>query len=187
MSIAFESWGANAPAYPELIVSFPDGRSLACQFGSGSVRPAPSRSESRPAVPSLRKSIELGERLVALLEERGDFDLKRRGPKPNSLRALSIHLRGVIPLSSMWRAIAIFQLAQMHPELGRYRHLGVAHLSVLLGLKGPLRLGLLRKAEIECWSRRRLQLAAREINQYPNRDWFGTFGLRPYLKDQQTL
>lgn len=66
---------------------------------------------------------------------------------------------GILPAgaSTLWRALAIYRLACRHPELFHYQHLGVAHVSLLLRVRGPLQLALLRRAERRRWSRARLQ------------------------------
>lgn len=80
------------------------------------------------------------------------------GPATNPSCRRLVEL-GVLPggASSMWRALAIYRLACLHPELCRYEHLGVAHVALLLKVPAPLQLALLRRAERKRWSRSQLQ------------------------------
>lgn len=120
---------------------------------------APTRRQSS----GLREVIEMG-RLVLYTAQRlaphlspepGSHNLP--DDQPVSFRRLA--KLNVLPMgaSSMWRAAAIYRLAQKHPELYAYQHLGVAHLAPLLCLDGSLRLAVLRRAERRRWSRRRLE------------------------------
>jgi hypothetical protein len=109
---------------------------------------------------SLVKTIELGRRVVELAEKLGTNADRRRAP---SFRLIAKQLDGPKGASSVWRAAAIYRLAERYPELYGYRHLGVGHLAVLLALRGPVQLELLRKAERLRWSRRQLEANVRRI------------------------
>ncbi len=113
----------------------------------------------------LAEIIETGRKIVEVLEE-----TRRRAPPTRRGRRPVISFRHIADLgvfdmgaSSMWRAAAIYRLAQQYPELYGYRHLGVAHLAAVLCLQGPLRLGVLRRAERLKWPRRRLQAQVKRI------------------------
>jgi hypothetical protein len=122
--------------------------------------PVPRRSSVRAT--GIAETIELGRRVLELADKLGTDAERRRTP---SFRLLAKQL--VVPkgASSVWRAAAIFRLAERYPELHEYRHLGVGHLAVLLSLRGPVQLALLRKAERMRWSRRKLEAKVKRITE----------------------
>jgi hypothetical protein len=109
---------------------------------------------------SITETIDLGRRVLELADKLGSATDRRRAP---SFRLLAKQL--VVPkgASSVWRAAAIYRLAERYPELNGYQHLGVGHLAVLLSLRGPVQLALLRKAERMRWSRRKLEAKVKRI------------------------
>ncbi|HWO10197.1 MAG TPA: hypothetical protein VNN80_11975 [Polyangiaceae bacterium] len=109
---------------------------------------------------SITETIDLGRRVLELADKLGSAADRRRAP---SFRLLAKQL--VVPkgASSVWRAAAIYRLAERYPELYGYQHLGVGHLAVLLSLRGPVQLALLRKAERMRWSRRKLEAKVKRI------------------------
>jgi hypothetical protein len=110
----------------------------------------------------IAETIDLGRRVLELAEKLGTAAERRRAP---SFRLLAKQL--VVPkgASSVWRAAAIYRLAERYPELYGYTHLGVGHLAVLLSLRGPVQLALLRKAERMRWSRRKLEAKVKRITE----------------------
>lgn len=72
-----------------------------------------------------------------------------------------------LPLSTYWRLVSTYLLYRRFPEIAFYRHLGVAHLSVILGVDEECQLYFVRMTEICRWSRRVLE---REVRAF-NRDW----------------
>ncbi len=145
-----------APTSADLLASAPSQGPRIVETSKLRIAPPPGRSRLAP-------TLALGEHLLQLLRESGEVDRNLRGPKDTSFRKLAERLDSVIGASSMWRAVVIFELSLEHPELAHYKHLGVAHVSVLLRFRGRLRLALMRKAEALRWSRRRLQREARAI------------------------
>lgn len=132
-------------------------------------------STSKPIVPaplgpSLRKSIQLGERVAEMLAQNATT-VPSSTPEaveldpPTSSRASFRRLAGSefspYAASSLWRAYRIYCLAQQFPELHAYTHIGVAHASVALGLPLPQRIEYLRAAEQLRWSRRYLEAQVR--------------------------
>jgi hypothetical protein len=125
-------------------------------------------SENDPTPPRIARAsgiaetIDLGRRVLELANKLGTAADRRRAP---SFRLLAKQL--VVPkgASSVWRAAAIYRLAERYPELYEYQHLGVGHLAVLLSLRGPVQLALLRKAERMRWSRRKLEAKVRRITE----------------------
>jgi hypothetical protein len=120
-------------------------------------------TSARPLKASaISETIDLGRRVLELAESLGTATDRRRAP---SFRLLAKQL--VVPkgASSVWRAAAIYRLAERYPELYGYQHLGVGHLAVLLSLRGPVQLALLRKAERMRWSRRKLEAKVKRITE----------------------
>jgi hypothetical protein len=111
----------------------------------------------------LADTIELGRRAHELAEKLRSGATERR--RPPSFRILAKQLGATQGVSSIWRAAAIYRLAQRYPELYTYRHVGVGHLAVLLSLRGPLQLALLRRAERMGWSRRKLEAKVKRIRE----------------------
>jgi hypothetical protein len=109
---------------------------------------------------SLGNTIELGRRVLELADKLGTSTERRRAP---SFRLIAKQLDAPKGASSVWRAAAIYRLAERYPELYGYRHLGVGHLAVLLALRGPMQLELMRKAEQQRWSRRKLEARVRRV------------------------
>jgi hypothetical protein len=125
-------------------------------------------SENHPApvrtlkASGIAETIDLGRRVLELADKLGATPDRRRAP---SFRLIAKQL--VVPkgASSVWRAAAIYRLAERYPELYTYQHLGVGHLAVLLSLRGPVQLALLRKAERMRWSRRKLEAKVKRISE----------------------
>jgi hypothetical protein len=91
----------------------------------------------------------------------GDLDkLRQRGPKDASFRKLAAHPRLPFSAVTLWRSVAIYELIQRLPGLAKAKHLGVAHLRAVLGLSPLVQERLLRAAEMERWSKDRLEVRA---------------------------
>lgn len=128
-------------------------------------------------VSSLAETIDLGRRVVELADELGARTDRRRAL---SFRLLAKQLESPKGASSLWRAAAIYRLAKRYPELYTYQHLGVAHLAVLLSLRGPVQLALLRRAERMRWSRRKLEAKVKRLFEEEAR---GLDSLEPLLDE----
>lgn len=72
-----------------------------------------------------------------------------------------------LALSTYWRLVSTYLLYRRFPEIANYRHLGVAHLSVILGVEEECQLYFIRMTEICRWSRRVLE---QEVRNY-HRNW----------------
>lgn len=154
---------ANKPARPRIFL--PVGARGACADVSwGSRKKLRNRHARVPegdrVQGSLAKTIELGRRVLQLADKLGAAADRPRAP---SFRLIAKQLDIPRGASSVWRAAAIYRLAERYPELYDYEHLGVGHLAVLLAMRGPLQLALLRKAERLRWSRRKLETQVRRI------------------------
>ena len=83
--------------------------------------------------------------------------LRDRGSKDTSFRKLSAHPRLPFSPVTLWRSVAVYELVQRMPGLAKTKHLGVAHLRAALGLPQSVQEHLLRSAEIERWTKDRLE------------------------------
>jgi hypothetical protein len=112
---------------------------------------------------SLQAALEVGD-IVFRHVFRGDERLLRvRGRKCSSFRKLAADPSLGMSPSSLWRAVAIFELGRRFPEIAQYVHTGVGHISVVLGLPPAEQFRLLRQTEAERWTRRKLQKITTEI------------------------
>ncbi len=114
---------------------------------------------------SLQHAIDLGAWVHEQLAHAGWVDSCASGERP-SLRGLIRRLNAPMGVSTIWRALAIYRLSLKHPEIVHCRHLGVAHFSVILGVDEPYQLNLLRLAEHNRWSRRRLLSEVAALKRY---------------------
>lgn len=104
--------------------------------------------------PSLLRALQTGFQLYAALTPEARTAIHHRHRKPSSLRKIA-EAQGVPP-STLWRALAAYLLYRRFPEIGNYRHLGVSHVSVILGLPPEHQMFFLRKVEHGKWSRQQL-------------------------------
>lgn len=112
---------------------------------------------------SLQAALEAGE-IIFLHVFNGDPSrLRARGKKCSSFRKLAAHPGLSMSTSSLWRAVAIYELSLRFAELPHYIHVGVGHISVVLGLPPVEQFRLLRRAESERWTRRKLQKVVAEV------------------------
>jgi hypothetical protein len=119
--------------------------------------------ESVSTLHSLQAALEVGQIVFQRVFKSDERLLRARGKKNSSFRKLAAHPRLGMSPSSLWRAVAIFELSRRFPELTQYVHTGVGHISVVLGLPEPEQYRLLRTTESERWTRRRLQKEAAAI------------------------
>jgi hypothetical protein len=91
--------------------------------------------------------------------------LRDRGPKHDTFRSLAKHPR--LPFSSvtLWRSVSLYELTQRFPGVVHAQHLGVAHLRAVLGLPHDTQERLIRFAEIERWSKDRVEREASVIRR----------------------
>lgn len=88
----------------------------------------------------------------------GDIEaVRKRGPKDASFRKLAAHPRLPISPVTLWRSVAIYELVQRLPGFATPKHIGVAHIRAVLGLPPALQEKLLRAAEVERWTKERIE------------------------------
>ncbi len=119
---------------------------------------------------SLQAALEAGEIIFRYLFRSDVRLLKARGKKCSSFRKLASHPELAMSSSSLWRAVAIYELALRFPELCDYVHVGVGHVSVVLGLPSADQFRLLRSTEAERWTRRKLQKVVAELRLAAHED-----------------
>lgn len=112
---------------------------------------------------SLQAALEVGEIVFRRIFKSDERLLRARGKKNGSFRKLASHPNLGMSPSSLWRAVAIYELSRRFPELAQYTHTGVGHISVVLGLPEAEQFRLLRSTESDRWTRRRLQKEAAQI------------------------
>lgn len=112
---------------------------------------------------SLQAALEAGEIIFRFVFNGDEELLRARGRKCSSFRKLSAHPELKMSSSSLWRAVAIYELSLRFPEIVEYAHTGVGHISVVLGLPAADQFSLLRQTEAERWTRRKLQRVVTEL------------------------
>lgn len=112
---------------------------------------------------SLQAALEAGEVIFRFVFKGDEALLRARGRKCSSFRKLSSHPELRMSSSSLWRAVAIYELSLRFPELVEYAHTGVGHISVVLGLPAADQFRLLRQTEAERWTRRKLQKVVTQL------------------------
>lgn len=138
-------------------------RALNVPSGRSSVA-AIERAATRIASVRRRHSIATAREVGAIVVEEiygGDLKaLRSRGAKDESLRTLAAHPRLDVSAATLWRAVGVFLLCGRMPGLREPKHLALGHLYAVLGLGEERQERLLRAAEIEHWSRERLEASA---------------------------
>ncbi len=125
-------------------------------------RQACAPSAAYPPKQTLRRAIEAGYQIFASLPPQAQYELQRRGRKGLSFRKLAAARQ--MPVSTLWRTLAIYLLFRRYPEIAEYRHLGVGHVSVVLSVQPEHQLYFLRNAEVRGWSRRYLDQAVKQYH-----------------------
>jgi hypothetical protein len=113
---------------------------------------------------SLQAALEAGEIIFRFVFKGDEQLLRARGRKCSSFRKLSAHPDLHMSSSSLWRAVAIYELSLRFPEIVEYVHTGVGHISVVLGLPPADQFALLRRTESERWTRRKLQKVVTQLH-----------------------
>ncbi len=104
---------------------------------------------------SLLTVTQRGYHVYSMLPPEAQRSLHSRTKKRYPLRQFAKQLG--VPVSSLWRWLATYLLYQRFPEIAQYQHLGVAHVSIILGVEPECQLYFLRTAETMRWSRRILE------------------------------
>lgn len=109
---------------------------------------------------SIHGALEIGELIFREVFQSDEQHLRSRGKKGSSLRKLASDPRLNISATTLCRCVAIYELSLRFPELRSFTHVGVGHVSVVLGFTPASQTKLLARAEAEHWSRGRLQAEA---------------------------
>lgn len=117
------------------------------------------------AAHSLQASMAVGEIILQQVFDGDARMLRTRGKKCRTFRRLAAHPHLKMSSSSLWRAVAVYELSQRFPEIVHYRHTGVGHVSVVFGLPAAEQFRLLRLTEAQRWTRRYLQQVAGEVRR----------------------
>lgn len=100
----------------------------------------------------------------------GDIEaLRDKGRKDASLRGLASHPKTNLSVSTLSRAVAVFQICQRMPGFREPKHLEVGHLYAVASLPDLDQERLLRIAEVERWSREKLVAKVSEIRPAPSK------------------
>lgn len=93
-----------------------------------------------------------------------------RGDRPEhggrgrtTFRKISEEMNGRMSAQALYRCAAIYEMCRDLKLKPKWAHLGMSHLSLLLGLADPQKRRLLREAETGRWSVERLRLATGEL------------------------
>lgn len=122
------------------------------------LRAVPSEDPVERAADEIRQVVRAGSLALALnVGEivfrhvyRGDVELVRRhGPKNDSFRRLTRHPGVGMSTSSLWRAVATYELSLRMPLLRKSKHLSITHVRAVLGLPPRAQERLLERAERE--------------------------------------
>lgn len=109
-----------------------------------------------PGVRSLAQVLALGEIIHRGLRARGPLAGDRRA----SLRRLAAHPRVPFKVTTIWRAVSVYELSLRLPHLFQAPGLGVSHLRAVIGLDLADQEELLTAASREAWTKRKLEEAA---------------------------
>jgi hypothetical protein len=129
---------------------------------------------------SLGFALEVGRTVVETLYG-GDLSRWRaRQRKDTALRSLSRRPDLPLSTSTLYRALALYELSQREGHAGLHQ-LGVSHLRAVLGLPPPTQSALLAAASRERWTVARLEREA-SAQRSPARTRGGRKPLAPYIK-----
>lgn len=144
---------------------FLDRRSAPANVEPRNIEPVVQALRGVNATHSLQASLEAGEIIFRHVFEGDEQVLRARGKKCSSFRRLAAHPELKMSPSSLWRAVAVYELSRRFPEIAQYTHTGVGHVSVVFGLPAAEQFRLLRLTEAQRWTRRYLQKVAREVRR----------------------
>lgn len=96
----------------------------------------------------------------------GSLDAVRsRSRKTVSLRRLASHPGVQLNAVALWRSVAICELVSRVPWIAGARHLKLSHVRAVLALPEEKQPEVLRQAETERWSKRRVEAAVAEARR----------------------
>lgn len=125
------------------------------------------RAAKRIAAVRRRHSIaaarEIGTIIVEDIYHRDVTSLRSKGPKDDSLRKLAAHPMLTLSAATLWRSVGVALLCKRLPEFCEPRHVSLAHLYAVLGLREQEQARLLRLADSERWPRAKLEAEAEAL------------------------
>ncbi len=144
---------------------FIDRNSAVANLAPRDLEPVVRALRAVTATHSLQASLKAGEIIFRHVFEGNEQVLRARGKKCSSFRRLAAYPELKMSPSSLWRAVAVYELSRRFPEIGQYTHTGVGHVSVIFGLPAAEQFRLLRLTETQRWTRRYLQKVAGEVRR----------------------
>jgi hypothetical protein len=109
----------------------------------------------------MRCALEVGEFVVREIFQGDLAAVRARGRKHASFRRLAAHPHLPCSASTLWRQVAIFELAQRFPGIVRNnKQFGVAHARAVLGLAAATQESLIRSCLQQRWTSRELEAQA---------------------------
>lgn len=105
-----------------------------------------------------------------------------------SLRRLAGHPAIKWKVTSLWRAVSVYELSLRMPQLFDLPGLGVSHFRAVLGLPDGVQANLLTQAATERWTKRRLENEAlRHRTERPRRGRRPMSGLEKWTRDASAV
>ncbi len=89
----------------------------------------------------------------------------KKGTHHPSLRRLGLHPDVPFKVTTLWRAVSMYEMSLRFPQLFETPQLGVSHLRAVIGLPFDIQESLLRAAAQERWTKRRLEEEASRHRQ----------------------
>lgn len=106
---------------------------------------------------ALDLALEIGEIVFRRVFDSDMTLVRLHGPKHASFRSLALHPELPVSATSLWRAVATFELFQRAPHLRRSSFLCATHVHAVLSLPPNDQERLLERAEREGWAPNRLR------------------------------
>ncbi len=106
---------------------------------------------------TLNQVLQIGETIFRELYQ-GRRTRPRQGQSTASLRQLAAHPDVGVKLTTLWRALSVYEMSLRFPQLFERTELGVSHFRAVAGLALEEQRALLQRAAEERWTKRRLEL-----------------------------
>lgn len=108
---------------------------------------------------SLSQVLQLGELIFREVYESRPA-LLHKGARQASLRRLAAHPDVPCQVTTLWRAVSVYEMSLRLPQVFDLKDIGVSHLRAVIGLPGHVQEHLLITAAQERWPKRRLEREA---------------------------